>query len=167
MANDFTSTSSFGFTPGHSFAVAMECKFTEPATPAIVSRTQGIPCSLKALRIFGGSAKVMPQKPQVGAWNHSFWLTEGLFRIYIIGDPANGDAGGGPGSVIILNHILSTTGLDAANLVIPCFWVECGNGAIPVPPDGSAYQMKVEFQGTAEGGGWPFSLELQLAGQWL
>jgi hypothetical protein len=93
------------------------------------------------------------------------WKSDALFRIAIIGDSAGGDAGLGPGSVLIINHVLKTKD-EPCVVTIPPFTVPCANGAIPVPPDGSPYQLKVHIEATAAGGGWPVDSEIELCGRW-
>ena len=87
-----------------------------------------------------------------------------LFRIAIIGDAAGGDAGLGPGSVLILNHVLNVATGQPCTVAIPPFTVPCANGAIPVPPDGSPYQMTLTI-GVA-GAQVPIDAEIELCGRW-
>jgi hypothetical protein len=124
----FTPTSSIAWTQNHAFAMGMEANFTDPAD-LVASITQNIPFSIGELQIFGGSF-TMQGNTKAAA----------LFRVAIVGDQAGGDGGLGPGSVLILNHVLNVAGGQPCTIPIAPFTVPCANGVIPVPPDGSPYQ---------------------------
>ena len=81
--------------------MGIEANFTDPAD-TVASITQNIPLSIGQLQIFGGSLTIQGNQKAAA-----------LFRIAIIGDAAGGDGGLGPGSVLILNHVLN---VPVANL---------------------------------------------------
>jgi hypothetical protein len=71
----------------------------------------------------------------------------------------------GPGSVLIINHVLKTTD-EPCVVTNPPFTIPCANGAIPVPPDGSPYQLKVHIEAASAADGWPVDSEIELCGRW-
>ena len=165
---DFTPTSSISWTQNGGFAMGMEVFFDDPGTPPAVAETvQNIPFSIKELQIFGGTLTHRPKDPVESGpvTARQVWKSDALFRIAIIGNSAGGDGGLGPGSVLILNHVLKTTD-EPCVVTIPPFTVPCANGAIPVPPDGSPYQLKVHIEAASAGGGWPVDSEIELCGRW-
>jgi hypothetical protein len=151
MAN-FTPTSSIAWTKNHAFAMGMEANFTN-AADTVASITQNIPFSIGEIQIFGGSLTMQGNQKAAA-----------LFRIAIIGDAAGGDGGLGAGSVLILNHALNVAGGQPFTIPIAPFTVPCANGAIPVPPDGSPYQMTVTI--SVAGAQVPIDAEIQLCGRW-
>lgn len=150
---DFTPTSGVVWTQNHGFAMGMEVRFTSQDT---AERTVPIPYSITALEIFGGSLAYMAM-PDAGDP-----LSAALFRIAIIGDPAGGDGGLGPGSVLILNQVLNINAGVPCVLPIMPFKIQLDNGRLPVPPDGSPYQLKVHID--AAGEHWPTDAEIELCG---
>ena len=151
MAN-FTPTSSIAWTQNHAFALGMEANFTNRAD-TVASITQNIPFSIGELQIFGGSLTMQGNQKAAA-----------LFRVAIIGDAGGGDGGLGPGSVLILNHVLNAAGGQPCTIPIAPFTVPCANRAIPVPPDGSPYQMTVTIN--VAGAQVPIDAEIQLCGMW-
>jgi hypothetical protein len=147
--------------------MAMEVFFREPAEPAVVEHIENIPYSIKGLDIYGGTLVHRPKDPVEGTAIRvrQVWKSDVLIRVAIMGDPSGGDGGLGPGSVLILNHVLKTTD-QPCTVIVPPFTVPCESGAIPVPPDGSPYQLKVQITATAVGGGWPVNTEIELCGRW-
>jgi hypothetical protein len=140
----------------------MEVFFTEPGEPAVAETVQKIPFSIKELQIYGGTLVHRPRDPEYDTLGKpTVWKSDALFRVSIIGDPNGGDAGGGPGSVLIINHVLKTTA-DPCVVVIPPFTAP----GPPVPPDGSPYQLKVHIEAASAGGGWPANAEIELCGRW-
>src|SRR5215471_17813634 len=129
----------------------MEANFTDRAD-TVASITQNIPFSIGELQIFGGSLTMQDQKAAA------------LFRVAIIRDAGGGDGGLGPGSVLILNHVLNVAGGQPCTIPIAPFTVPCANRAIPVPPDGSPYQMTVTIN--VAGAQVRIDAEIQLCGMW-
>jgi hypothetical protein len=148
---------SFSFDPvwtqNHGFSIGTEVNFA--SNDSAVSLAD-IPFSIKGLWVFGGNVNYNA--------NGESGRTTMLLRISIQGDSAGGDAGGGPGSVLVVNCALYCSGTDYATYTIPAFAILLENGSLPVPPDGSPYKMQMKAD--VVGAVYPTHLEIALAGMW-
>lgn len=142
------------WTQNHGFSIGTEVNFAGGNDSA--ESLTDIPFSVKGLWVFGGNVNFNA--------NGASGRTTMLLRISIWGDPAGGDAGGGPGSVLLVNCALYCHDTDYATYSIPAFAVLLENGSLPVPPDGSAYKMhmKADVAGAVPN----THLEIALAGMW-
>ena len=148
------------WTSNHGFSIGTEVNFANNNDSAD-SLTE-IPFSIKGLWIWGGNINYNILRPN-GDTPASGQSTL-LLRISIWGDPNGGDAGGGPGSVLIVNKAIYVRGDEAKSEPIPSFAMLLENGQLPVPPDGSAYQMHMHADTAGSVGAT--HLEIALAGAW-
>lgn len=149
----FTEQSGVVWTQNHGFSVGAEINFSSTDSAEWLTP---IPYSIKQLQIFGGNLNYNT-KGRFGA-------SVALFRIAIIGDANGGDAGAGPGSVLLVNRPIYVFAGEAGHSTIGPFTVQLDQNRLPVPPDGGPYQFKMHVE--AAGAIWPAHVEIALAGMW-
>lgn len=143
------------WTQNHGFSIGTEVNFAGINDSA--DSLTDIPFGVKGIWVFGGNVNF-----NQGAGSGR---TTMLLRISIQGDPAGGDAGGGPGSVLLVNcAIYARDATYPTAYAIPSFAILLENGQLPVPPDGSAYKMHMHADVAGE---VPNThMEIALAGMW-
>lgn len=150
---DWNAAGAVCWTQNHGFSIGGEVNFTSSGDS--LDWTGDIPFSIGGLSIHGGNI------------NYNMNGVSGrdtmLVRVSILGDPAGGDAGGGPGSVLLINKALYVIGQQAESEIMP-FTVQLDHGALPVPPDGSAYKLHIAIWSVGAISSAHF--EIALAGMW-
>lgn len=149
----------FTFTPtwttGHGFAIGTEVNFAGNNDSA--ESLTDVPFQMGGIWIFGGSINYDTNGQSGGR-------TTLLLRIAIQGDPAGGDAGGGPGSIDLVNFPLYIDGNTHEKQDIPAFAILLENGALPVDPATGGYHihMKADIAGNVSN----THLEIAMSGMW-
>lgn len=146
---NFTPTSGIVFTQNHGFSVGAEVEFQGTDSAEMVVN---IPFPITTLQVTGGNI------------NYNVHGRDGasvaLFRFAIMGDPAGGDAGAGPGSVLVVNRAIYVFHGEAGHETIAPFTLNMS----PAPTGSAPYQFKMHVD--AAGAVWPAHVEIALSGIW-
>lgn len=151
---DWNAAGAVCWTQNHGFSIGGEVNFAFSGDSLDV--TTDIPFSIGGLWIYGGSINY--------DLNGATGRSTVLVRVAIQGDPAGGDSGGGPGSLLLVNQPLYIDNEHNTRCDIYPFGVQLDHGYLPVPPDGSPYKLHITM--TAVGAVWPAHLEIAMNGMW-
>ena len=144
------------WTSGHGFAIGTEVNFGANVESA--DSLTDIPFPIGGLWVFGGSINYNVN-------NDGSAETTMLLRISIIGDPANGDSGGGPGSLLIVNFPLYVRASENARQSIFPFAFGLDNGFFnPIPGGNPSYKMHMKADIAGNQGNT--HLEVAMCGMW-
>lgn len=149
----FTDPSGVVWTQNHAFAVGAEVNFIQTDTAEWIT---DIPFSVGGLQITSGNLNYNT--------NGKTGASVILIRIGLLGDVEGGDAGLGPGSLILINKSLYVFHGEDASADIHPFAVQLNNHRFPPPPNGGPYRFKIHAD--AAGPTWPAHCEIALAGMW-
>ena len=148
------------WTQNHGFTIGTEVNFSQNNDSA--ESLTNIPFGIKGLWILGGNVNYNILRPDSNTTASG--QSTLLLRISICGDPAGGDAGGGPGSVVIASCAIYVRGDETKDYCIPSSALLLENGGLPVPPDGGPYQMHMKADIAGSTGAT--HMEIALSGMW-